>query len=299
MVARLRDRARLRCARSGTCRSDRRPPPTADPVLGHYEDGDMVFEWHMDTFELPDGATLLATGDDVANQAFRLGDRTWATQFHFEIDRPEMDLWLDEVADDRRGTLGEVPRRAPSGGRPVSGSARARGRRGVPPVREGHAGAVVTYRPLIAVVAYHLDGDAGRALARRRLRRAGSLHRGAPARGRAHGDRVARRDRATPTRSSSSFDGLLLVGGGDVDPARYGAEPRRGAQLRRRDRPGWVRDRAAARGRRTASADALHLPGHAGHERRLRRHAASASAGHGGTRRARRSARGHRDDARG
>ncbi len=76
--------------------------PTAaalqDPVLGHYEDGDMVFEWHMDTFDLPVGASLLAAGDGVANQAYRLGEATWATQFHFEIDRPEIDLWVDEVA---------------------------------------------------------------------------------------------------------------------------------------------------------------------------------------------------------
>ena len=77
--------------------------PTAaaagDPVLGHYADGDLVFEWHMDTFALPEGATLLATGDDVAHQAYRLGDRTWATQFHFEIDRPEIELWVGEVED--------------------------------------------------------------------------------------------------------------------------------------------------------------------------------------------------------
>jgi GMP synthase (glutamine-hydrolysing) len=70
-----------------------------DPVLGHYDDGDVVFEWHMDTFALPAAATLLAVGDDVTNQAYRLNDVTWATQFHFEIDRPEMDLWIDETDD--------------------------------------------------------------------------------------------------------------------------------------------------------------------------------------------------------
>jgi GMP synthase (glutamine-hydrolysing) len=77
--------------------------PTAaaggDPLLDHYADGDMVFEWHMDTFDLPAGATLLATGDDVVNQAYRLNDTTWATQFHLEIDRAELELWVGEVAD--------------------------------------------------------------------------------------------------------------------------------------------------------------------------------------------------------
>ena len=73
--------------------------PTAeaadDALLAHLADGDMEFQWHMDTFELPEGATLLATGDRVSNQAYRFGDRTWGVQFHFEIVRAEMDLWLD------------------------------------------------------------------------------------------------------------------------------------------------------------------------------------------------------------
>ena len=30
-------------------------PAAEDPVLAHYGDGDMVFQWHMDTFGLPDG----------------------------------------------------------------------------------------------------------------------------------------------------------------------------------------------------------------------------------------------------
>jgi GMP synthase (glutamine-hydrolysing) len=65
-----------------------------DPLLAHYDDGDRVFQWHMDTFELPEGATLLATGDRVPNQAYRIGDRTWGVQWHFEIDTPEMEQWL-------------------------------------------------------------------------------------------------------------------------------------------------------------------------------------------------------------
>jgi len=73
--------------------------PTAaaadDPLLSHLADGDMEFQWHMDTFELPRDATLLVSGDRVANQAYRIGDRTWGVQFHFELVRHEMDMWLD------------------------------------------------------------------------------------------------------------------------------------------------------------------------------------------------------------
>jgi GMP synthase (glutamine-hydrolysing) len=66
-----------------------------DPILSHYRDGDMVFHWHEDTLELPDGAVLLASGDRIAAQAFRVGDRAWGIQFHLEVDAAEIDLWLD------------------------------------------------------------------------------------------------------------------------------------------------------------------------------------------------------------
>lgn len=71
----------------------------ADPLLDLLVDGDPAFQWHMDTFELPEGATLLATSEGVTNQALRLGDRTWATQFHFEVDRAEIDTWIDGMGD--------------------------------------------------------------------------------------------------------------------------------------------------------------------------------------------------------
>jgi len=73
------------------------PAATDDQLLSHYADGDLVFQWHMDTFDLPDGAEQLATGDQVDAQAFRIGERTWATQFHLEIDRDEIDLWVDDI----------------------------------------------------------------------------------------------------------------------------------------------------------------------------------------------------------
>jgi GMP synthase-like glutamine amidotransferase len=72
----------------------------ADPILGHFRDGDPVFHWHMDTFEVPDGATLLATGDGVRNQALRLGDAAWATQFHLVIDAAEAGVWMKSFAEE-------------------------------------------------------------------------------------------------------------------------------------------------------------------------------------------------------
>jgi GMP synthase (glutamine-hydrolysing) len=51
-------------------------------------------------FDLPEDATLLATGDLVRTQAFRYGEAAWGTQFHLEVDRAEIDLWLKTAGDD-------------------------------------------------------------------------------------------------------------------------------------------------------------------------------------------------------
>jgi GMP synthase (glutamine-hydrolysing) len=69
-----------------------------DPLFFDLADGDRAFQWHMDTFDLPAGAELLATGDRVTNQAFRYGDGAWGTQFHLEVDRAEIELWLEGFA---------------------------------------------------------------------------------------------------------------------------------------------------------------------------------------------------------
>jgi GMP synthase (glutamine-hydrolysing) len=43
-----------------------------------------VFQWHGDTFNLPRGAVLTATGDACLNQAFIFGKNVFAFQFHLE-----------------------------------------------------------------------------------------------------------------------------------------------------------------------------------------------------------------------
>jgi GMP synthase (glutamine-hydrolysing) len=53
-----------------------------------------VLHWHGDTFNLPDGATLLASTQVYANQAFSWGKRGLALQFHPEVTAPGMERWL-------------------------------------------------------------------------------------------------------------------------------------------------------------------------------------------------------------
>lgn len=48
-----------------------------------------VLQWHGDAFDLPDGATRLATARACANQAFRFGPHAYGTLFHLEF-TPEM-----------------------------------------------------------------------------------------------------------------------------------------------------------------------------------------------------------------
>ena len=45
-----------------------------------------VFQWHGDTFAIPAGGALLATGGDCRNQAFRYRS-SYGLQFHLEADR--------------------------------------------------------------------------------------------------------------------------------------------------------------------------------------------------------------------
>lgn len=55
-----------------------------DPVLAVLGDGAPLFHWHSDTVTLPEGAIHLAQSDMTPNQAYRLGETTYAIQFHFE-----------------------------------------------------------------------------------------------------------------------------------------------------------------------------------------------------------------------
>jgi GMP synthase (glutamine-hydrolysing) len=55
-----------------------------DPVFGPVGHVLPVLHWHNDTFELPAGATLLASSELYPHQAYRIGS-AYALQFHVEI----------------------------------------------------------------------------------------------------------------------------------------------------------------------------------------------------------------------
>jgi GMP synthase - Glutamine amidotransferase domain len=59
-----------------------------------------VFQWHGDTFALPEGAVLLASGEYCHNQAFVYGDNIWALQFHLEVTLAMIASWSDIYANE-------------------------------------------------------------------------------------------------------------------------------------------------------------------------------------------------------
>ncbi|MEU4691040.1 type 1 glutamine amidotransferase [Actinoplanes sp. NPDC023714] len=72
-----------------------------------------VIQWHRDEItELPLNAVLLAASSRYPNQAFRIGDRAWGTQFHIECDTDMIEAWarsdtaaLDELGYDAESVV--------------------------------------------------------------------------------------------------------------------------------------------------------------------------------------------------
>jgi GMP synthase (glutamine-hydrolysing) len=73
--------------------------PAGEPCLAGIPDAEVVLHWHGDTFELPPGATLLASTLACKNQMFRVGRRAFGLQFHIEVDEPDVVTWTREDAE--------------------------------------------------------------------------------------------------------------------------------------------------------------------------------------------------------
>ena len=57
-----------------------------------------VFQWHGDTYDLPDGALILAR-NKLYPQAFRFGSAI-GIQFHLEVDRQMIGRWIVEYRNE-------------------------------------------------------------------------------------------------------------------------------------------------------------------------------------------------------
>jgi len=64
----------------------------ADPVLGSLPPEVITLQWHGDTFDLPEAATLLASSPAYPNQAFRVRN-AYGVQFHLEVTPAMAEEW--------------------------------------------------------------------------------------------------------------------------------------------------------------------------------------------------------------
>lgn len=102
----------------------------ADPVFAGLPARFPTLQWHGDTFDLPAGATRLASSPAYPNQAFRYGRSAYGVQFHVEVSGAMAEEWgtipayveyadrtlgeggidrlLDEFSDQREAMLGHA-----------------------------------------------------------------------------------------------------------------------------------------------------------------------------------------------
>lgn len=70
-----------------------------DPVLAGLARSFPIFEWHSDTYTLPEGAVRLASNTAAQNQCFRIGRASYGMQFHFEASRAVVEEWNTTYAE--------------------------------------------------------------------------------------------------------------------------------------------------------------------------------------------------------
>jgi GMP synthase (glutamine-hydrolysing) len=73
------------------------------------QDEAQVLHWHGDTFDLPSGASRLASTDLYANQIYSIGNHVLAFQCHPELDPNRIEHWLVGHAVEISNTEGTDP----------------------------------------------------------------------------------------------------------------------------------------------------------------------------------------------
>ncbi|MFS3128530.1 type 1 glutamine amidotransferase [Nocardioides sp. Bht2] len=78
----------------GTHLVTRAPDAALDPVGAQLPESSWLFQWHRDTFDLPEGARRLAGSARFENQAFAYG-ASYGVQFHAEVGAETIRAWSE------------------------------------------------------------------------------------------------------------------------------------------------------------------------------------------------------------
>ncbi|MDR4503910.1 MAG: type 1 glutamine amidotransferase [Candidatus Scalindua sp.] len=79
-----------------------------DPLFQGFPEEFDVFQWHGDTFEIPDNATKLAGSALCSNQAFRVDGNVYGLQFHIEVTDDMVQQWINAYKDEIDSLKGSV-----------------------------------------------------------------------------------------------------------------------------------------------------------------------------------------------
>lgn len=75
-----------------------------DPLFAGMSREFMSFQWHNDSFLVPEGGVLLASSPTCPGQAFRYGPVAYGTQFHPEVNRRTIADWSGRTPERRART---------------------------------------------------------------------------------------------------------------------------------------------------------------------------------------------------
>ncbi|MCW3062711.1 MAG: synthase-Glutamine amidotransferase domain [Capsulimonas sp.] len=92
-----------------------------DPIWRDVDSHFMALHWHGDVFDLPEGATGLASSEMTPNQAFRFGRSAYGIQWHMEMTEAiivetarESEEWFRSCGIDPDDVLGGVQEHLPN-----------------------------------------------------------------------------------------------------------------------------------------------------------------------------------------
>ncbi len=77
---------------------------SSDPLFSNLPKCFPVFQWHVDTFEIPKGAKLIATSTLIPHQAFRYGENAYGLQFHLEVTQEIIQSWMETYEEEWEGS---------------------------------------------------------------------------------------------------------------------------------------------------------------------------------------------------